>query len=82
MEIKKDTTNSALITTMFQAGTHFGFSKSRRHPSVKPYIFGVKNKVEIFDLEKTQVLLEVAKEFMKGLGKEDKLNEECSILVN
>jgi small subunit ribosomal protein S2 len=50
---------------MFQAGAHFAFSKSRRHPSVAPYIFGVKNKVEIFDLEKTTHLLEDAKNFVK-----------------
>lgn len=58
---------------MFQAGAHFAFSKSRRHPSVAPYIFGVKNKVEIFDLEKTTALLDSAKEFVKNLGKENKM---------
>lgn len=57
---------------MFNAGAHFAFSKSRRHPSVAPYIFGVKNKVEIFDLEKTTTLLEEAKNFIKNLGKEGK----------
>lgn len=57
---------------MFQAGAHFAFSKSRRHPSVAPYIFGVKNKVEIFDLEKTTLLLEDAKNYIRNLGKEGK----------
>ena len=57
---------------MFKAGAHFGFSKTRRHPSVSPYIFGVKNKVEIFDLEKTSELLEKAKAFAATLGKEGK----------
>jgi ribosomal protein S2 len=50
---------------MFKAGAHFGFSKSRRHPSAKPLIFGTKNKVEIFDLEKTKTYLDTAKEFCK-----------------
>jgi small subunit ribosomal protein S2 len=67
------TTNSASIDSMFQAGAHFAFSKSRRHPSVAPYIFGAKNKVEIFDLEKTTALLDSAKEFVKNLGKENKM---------
>lgn len=58
---------------MFTAGAHFAFSKSRRHPTVAPYIFGVKNKVEIFDLEKTNKLLETAKAFAKNLGKENKM---------
>ena len=61
------------IDAMFTAGAHFAFSKSRRHPTVAPYIFGVKNKVEIFDLEKTNELLETAKAFAKNLGKENKM---------
>jgi small subunit ribosomal protein S2 len=65
-----NTTNS--IDRMFAVGAHYGYSKSRRHPSVKPYIFGVKNWVEIIDLEKTNDLLESAKEFAKQLGSESK----------
>ena len=57
---------------MFKAGAHFAFSKSRRHPSSAPYIFGVKNKVEIFDLEKTQPLLTKALEFVASLARENK----------
>jgi small subunit ribosomal protein S2 len=64
--------NEGLITTMFAAGAHFGYSRSRRHPSVKPFIFGVKNGVEILDLEKTSVELENAKEFVKSLAKTGK----------
>lgn len=67
------TPTSSTIDSMFQAGAHFAFSKSRRHPSVAPYIFGVKNKVEIFDLEKTTALLDSAKEFVKNLGKDSKM---------
>ncbi len=58
---------------MFAAGAHFAFSRSRRHPTVAPYIFGVKNKVEIFDLEKTTELLDKAKDFVKSLGKDSKI---------
>lgn len=64
--------NEGLITTMFAAGAHFGYSRSRRHPSVKPFIFGVKNGVEILDLEKTSVELENAKEFVKSIAKTGK----------
>lgn len=56
------------IERMFKAGAHFGYSKSRRHPSVKPLIFGVKNKVEIFDLEKTLPYLERAKAFISTIA--------------
>ena len=61
-----------VITQMFQAGAHFGFSPSRRHPSVRPFIFGTKNKVEIFDLEKTESALVAAKQFVKSLGMQNK----------
>lgn len=57
---------------MLQAGAHFGFSRTRRHPSVLPYIFGVKNRVEIFDLEKTGEQLEAALAFVEKLGGENK----------
>ena len=56
------------IDNLFKAGAHFGFSKSRRHPSMAPYMFGVKNKVEIFDLEKVVEELEKTKAFMQVLG--------------
>jgi small subunit ribosomal protein S2 len=59
-----------VIDSMFKAGTHFGFSRSRRHPTVTPYIFGVKNKVEIFDLEKTSLLLAEAKKFVASVAAE------------
>lgn len=65
----KTTENHALITEMFAAGAHFGYSRSRRHPSVKPFIFGTKNGVEIMDLEKTSIELANAKEFIKTLAK-------------
>ncbi len=65
----KTSINEALITDMFAAGAHFGYSRSRRHPSTKPFIFGVKNGVEIMDLEKTSVELERAKEFVMTLAK-------------
>lgn len=64
--------NNPMIDSMFKAGAHFGFSRTRRHPSIKPYIFGVKNKVEIFDLEKTSELLEKAKAVVSALGKDGK----------
>lgn len=65
----KTVQNQGLITDMFAAGAHFGYSRSRRHPSAKPFIFGTKNGVEIMDLEKTSVELERAKDFIKSFAK-------------
>jgi len=62
--------NGDIIGELFQAGAHFGFVKARRHPSAKPFIFGAKNNIEIFDLEKTSVELERACTFIEEKGKE------------
>jgi small subunit ribosomal protein S2 len=57
---------------MFQNGVHYGYSKSRRHPSVLPYIFTTKNGVDIINIEKTEILLEKASEFISGLASSGK----------
>ncbi len=61
-------TDNALVEGLFSVGAHFGFVKSRRHPSTKPFIYGVKNKIEIFDLEKTSESLQKALNFIESLG--------------
>jgi len=45
-----------IVDEMFQAGVHYGYSKSRRHPSVSEYIFTTKNGVDIINIEKTEAL--------------------------
>lgn len=62
------TDKSTVIDKLFKAGAHFGMSRSRRHPSTKSYIFGSKNKTEIFDLEKTEAELLKALEFVKSVA--------------
>lgn len=42
---------------MFRAGVHYGYSKSRRHPSTSQYVFTTKNGVDIINIEKTYDLL-------------------------
>lgn len=61
--------NKNLVDELFEAGAHIAYSRSRRHPSQKPFIFGVKNRTEIFDLEKTAALLIKAEEAARALGK-------------
>jgi small subunit ribosomal protein S2 len=60
------------IEAMFEHGLHFGYLRSKRHPSVKPFIFGTKNRVEIFDLTETEKQLAKAESFVEELGKEGK----------
>lgn len=57
-----------LVNRLFKAGAHFGFKKSRRHPSVAPYLFTTKDGNDIFDLEKTTELLSNAREVLKEAG--------------
>ncbi len=64
----KNTQKDNIIDSLFSVGAHFGFIKSRRHPSTKPFIFGVKNKIEIFDLEKTKKAMETALEFISSVA--------------
>jgi small subunit ribosomal protein S2 len=60
--------NDHCIDELFKAGAHFGYGKSRRHPSTASYIFGSKNRVDIIDLEKTQESLVKAAEFISSLA--------------
>lgn len=73
MSVKTKTDNLPKnIQEMFTAGAHFGFSKARRHPSFKAFIYGQKNNTEIVDLEKTEGLLQNALDFIASLGKDKK----------
>ena len=63
---------SDLIEEMFNAGAHYAYSRSKRHPSMKDSIFGSKNNVEIIDLEKTMQMLSSAEDFVVTLAKERK----------
>jgi len=56
------------VKALFDAGVHFGYSKSKRHPSTRDFIFGLKNRVEILDLTKVIVKLDEAKAFMESVG--------------
>lgn len=59
----------SLVLRLYRAGAHYGFSKSRRHPTSAPYLFGNKQGTDIFDLEKTGTLLTDATEYLKEAGK-------------
>ncbi len=60
------------IETLFENGAHYGYSKTRRHPSTAPFIFTTKNRIDIVDLEETIKMLSQAESFLKtatGAGK-------------
>ena len=64
--------NDSVVEKMFKAGAHYGFSKTRRHPSVSKYVFTTKNRVDIINLEKTSEMLTGVTEFVKDLGSKNK----------
>ena len=68
MESQTTTSAKTLVQSMFSVGAQYGYRRSKRHPSVAPYIFGEKNNVEIIDLEKTEDLLASALLYVKSLG--------------
>ena len=42
---------------LIEAGCHFGHHTRRWNPKMAPYIFGVKDKIHIIDLQKTVPML-------------------------
>lgn len=62
----------AHVEALFGAGAHYGYSKSRRHPSTAEFIFGKKNNVDIIDLEKTTGLLVDALALVSKIASEGK----------
>ncbi len=74
MQKVENTNKNASISVekMFEAGAHYGYGKSRRHPSVSSYIYATKNSGDIIDLEKTSIMLEDAAEFVKNIGAQNK----------
>ncbi len=60
------------LKRLFDTGAHFAQVKSRRHPSMKPFLVGTKGRQEIIDLVKTTEQLEAAKAVMAALAKEGK----------
>lgn len=69
---KTDSAKAPLIERLFSTGAHFGFAKSRRHPTATRFIFGNKQGTDIIDLEVTAEALEKAKAFVQELGKSGK----------
>ncbi len=64
--------NETLVNELFDAGAHVGFSKTRRHPSIKPFIFDSRQKKDIINLEKTSTQIEAVEAFLKEFKGTDK----------
>jgi small subunit ribosomal protein S2 len=50
-----------------EAGLQYGYSRTRRHPSVKPFVEGNHNGIDFINLDKTKEQLESAISFIKAM---------------
>lgn len=66
------TAATADIKTLFDAGAHVGFSRTRRHPSADPFLYATKDRTDIFNLEETAKRLTKATEFASSLAASSK----------
>lgn len=57
-----------IVRALFGVGAHYGYTRTRRHPSVAPFLYGTKNRTDIIDLEKTVAHMDAALEVLKTLG--------------
>ena len=55
------------ITTLLDAGAHFGHQTRRWNPKMKPYIFGNRGDIYIIDLKQTLYGLDAAYTFVSNL---------------
>ena len=51
-----------------KAGLQYGYSRTRRHPSIKPFIDSNKNGVDFINLDSTKTQLEEAITFLKSVS--------------
>ena len=56
------------ITTLLDAGAHFGHQTRRFNPKMKPYIFGSRGDIYIIDLKKTLIGMDKAYSFVSELA--------------
>lgn len=59
---------SVNITDLLEAGVHFGHKTKRWNPKMKPYIYGTRNGITIFDLTITMKQLATACDFLHDIA--------------
>lgn len=60
------------LKEMAQNGLHFGHPTHRWNPKMKPYLYGKRNGIHIFDLQKTAAYFGKALEYMDELASKRK----------
>lgn len=60
------------MKTLYDAGAHVGYARTRRHPTSAPYLYSTKDRTDIFNLEETEKRLSTAAEFAASLAQAGK----------
>ncbi len=71
MEKKQAKSNKVKVPSideLAKAGIHLGHHTTKRSPKMEPYIYGVKNNINIIDLDKTTEKLQLALNFLTELA--------------
>ncbi len=63
---------AASMIELLEAGVHFGHQTQRWNPKMKPYIYGARNGIYVFDLRKTSDLLDKAYEVTREFAARNK----------
>ena len=61
------------LEDMLQAGVHFGHQTKYWNPKMKPYIFGIRNKIHIINLEETVVMIKPALKFIESVAQKNNI---------
>ncbi len=69
---KKAFTLSCTLKDLLEAGCHFGHLTAKTHPRIRPYLYMAKDKVQVFDLIKTEKRLYKACLFLHQIASSGK----------
>jgi len=60
------------MKTLYDAGAHVGYARTRRHPTSAPFLYSTKDRTDIFNLEETEKRLAAAATYAASLAQAGK----------
>lgn len=72
-QVKSNKVKVPSIDELAKAGMHLGHHTTKRSPKMEQYIYGVKNNINIINLEKTAEKLQLALNFITELASQGKI---------
>lgn len=65
--------NKEEIEKMFQMGVHFGHIHGKKNPKMDPYLYGMRNNIDIIDLLETEKQMNILLDYLKETKKKKPL---------